>query len=299
MISENFPHQDRIVLDLEERMGLSESRNDAITQAPVRALAATLDCPGPELGGILPALWHWLYFLPYHRADETGPDGHAHRGRFFPPVSLQRRMWAGGRLVWEPGNPLKVGDAARRTSHVASVAHKNGRSGELLFVTVVHELHNAKGLILTEEQDIVYCAMSRPDAPAPAPVPASASAPLTAQAPADWERELTPDEVLLFRYSALTFNSHRIHYDRPYATQVEAYPGLIVHGPLIATLLLDLVRREAPSGFVRRFEFKAVRPSFAGNPLRLRGQPQNNGTVRLWAQDPEGWLAMQATAEIE
>ena len=294
-MADDSTHLDPAALTaLQDWIGKSETRNDDVTAAPVRGLTATLDRDDPpaQRGMALPPLWHWLYFLPQNGAREIGPDGHPKRGGFLPPVPLPRRMWAGSRLTWERGNPLRVGDAARRVSRIASVAHKAGRSGALVFVTVVHELHNAQGLAVTEEQDIVYRAMQQPGEPAPKPV--------AAEPQAAWQRELVPDEVLLFRYSALTFNSHRIHYDRPYATNAEGYPGLVVHGPLIATLLLDLLRREAPHAFVRRFEFKALRPSFAGAPLRVKGQLQPDGrSIRLWAQDPEGWLAMQATAEIE
>jgi 3-methylfumaryl-CoA hydratase len=282
------------VAALQDWVGKTETHHDDLTATPLRSLSATLgrDDPAPGRGSPLPPLWHWLYFLPQHGAGEIGPDGHARRGGFLPPVPLPRRMWAGGRLAWERANPLTVGDAARRVSRIGSVTHKAGRSGDLLFVTVVHEFHNAQGLALTEEHDIVYRAMPQPGEAAPAPV--------AAQTQAAWHRELTPDEVLLFRYSALTFNSHRIHYDRRYVTQVEGYPGLIVHGPLIATLLLDLVRRNAPNAFVRRFEFKAVRPSFDGHPLHLKGEPQAGGsTVRLWAHGSGGWLAMQGAAEVE
>ncbi|NPC58038.1 FAS1-like dehydratase domain-containing protein [Caenimonas soli] len=275
-------------------IGKTEVLEDEITAAPPRALTASLDRddPPPERGTALPALWHWLYFLPVYRASEIGPDGHARRGSFLPPVPLPRRMWAGGRLQWEPANPLRVGDAARRVSTVASITHKAGRTGDLLFVTVRHELHNARGLAMTEEHDIVYRAAPLPGEPAPPPV--------ASEAGAAWQRELTPDEVLLFRYSALTFNGHRIHYDRRYVTETEGYPGLVVHGPLIATLLMDLLRRERPRAAVRSFEFKALRPSFDGQPMRLNGQPGADGqTIALWAQDHEGALTMKAKAEIE
>jgi 3-methylfumaryl-CoA hydratase len=257
--------------------GRTETLADEITAAPVRALSATLDRddPPPAAGTELPPPWHWLYFLPMHRAGELGPDGHARRGGFLPPVPLPRRMWAGSRLAWETGNALRVGDAVQRTSRIAQVVPKSGRSGEMVFVTVAHEVHNARGLALTEEHDIVYRAAPQAGA-APEPVAADASAP--------WQRALVPDDVLLFRYSALTFNGHRIHYDRRYVTQEEGYPGLVVHGPLIATLLLDLVRRHAPASAVRRFEFRAQRPSFDGRALRLNGRPDADGrTVRLWA----------------
>jgi 3-methylfumaryl-CoA hydratase len=239
----------------------------------------------------LPQLWHWLYFLPLHRQSEIGTDGHPRRGGFLPPVPLPRRMWAGGRLTWAKENPLAVGDAVRRFSRIESVSHKAGRTGDLLFVLVKHEVHNAKGLALTEEHDIVYRAAAQPGDPQPAPMASEESA--------AWQREIVPDDVLLFRYSALTFNGHRIHYDRRYVTEVEGYPGLVVHGPLIATLLTDLVRRHAPGAFMQRFEFKAVRPTFDLHPLRVNGQPSADGkAVRLWAQDHEGWLTMQATAEL-
>jgi 3-methylfumaryl-CoA hydratase len=278
---------------LQSWVGKSETLSDDITAAPVRALSATLDRddPAPVPGTALPPLWHWLYFLPQQRQSELGPDGHAKRGGFLPPVPLPRRMWAGGRLQWLQGNPLLVGDAVQRISRIGSVTHKAGRSGDLLFVLVKHEIHNARGLALTEEHDIVYRAVAQPGDPAPQPV--------AAEKGAAWRREIVPGDVLLFRYSALTFNGHRIHYDRRYVTQVEGYPGLMVHGPLIATLLVDLVRRHAPGAFIQRFDFKAVRPTFDLHPFRLNGQPSEDGkTVRLWAEDHEGWLTMQATAGL-
>ncbi len=276
---------------LQSWQGRTETLTDDITAAPVRALSATLDRddPAPVPGMVLPPLWHWLYFLPHHRQSEIGPDGHAPRGGFLPPVPLPRRMWAGGRLQWERSNPLVVGDAVQRTSRIESVTHKAGRTGDLLFVLVRHEVHNARGLALTEEHDIVYRAAAQLGDPAPPPTPADKGA--------AWQREVTPDDVLLFRYSALTFNGHRIHYDRRYVTTVEGYPGLIVHGPLIATLLVDLVRRQVPGAFIERFDFKAVRPTFDLHPLRLHGAPSADGkSVQLWAEDHEGWLTMQATA---
>lgn len=278
---------------LQAWIGRTETLTDDIVCAPVRALSATLDRDDalPAPGTPLPALWHWLYFLPQHRQSEIGPDGHAKRGGFLPPVPLPRRMWAGGRLQWQPENPLVVGDAVQRISTIESVTHKSGRSGDLLFVLVKHAVHNARGLALTEEHDIVYRAAAQATDPVPAPVAAVQGA--------AWQREVVPDDVLLFRYSALTFNGHRIHYDRKYVTEVEGYPGLIVHGPLIATLLVDLVRRHAPDAFIRRFDFKAVRPTFDLHPFRLNAQPSEDGkTVRVWAQDFEGWLTMQGVVEL-
>ena len=279
---------------LESWVGKTEILSDDITAAPVRALSATLDRDdsAPVAGlTVLPPLWHWLYFLPKQRQSEIGPDGHPKRGGFLPPVPLPRRMWAGGRLRWLTENPLLVGDVVQRISRIESVAHKAGRTGDLLFVLVKHEVHNSKGLALTEEHDIVYRAAAQPGDPVPPPV--------AAEKGAAWQREIVPDDVLLFRYSALTFNGHRIHYDRRYVTEVEGYPGLIVHGPLIATLLVDLLRRHASGAFVNGFRFKAVRPTFDLHPFRLNGQPSADGkTIQLWAQDHEGWLTMQGTAEL-
>lgn len=282
---------------LQSWQGRSETTLDTMTAAPVRALSATLDREdaAPVPGTEIPPLWHWLYFLPHARQSEIGPDGHPRRGGFLPPVPLPRRMWAGGRLRWDVqgdgGNPLRVGQEVQRSSTIQSVRHKAGRSGELLFVQVEHQFSNANGLALTEEHDIVYRPLAQPGDPAPIPQ----QPPLHGQA--TWSRTIVPDDVLLFRYSALTFNGHRIHYDRRYVTQVEGYPGLIVHGPLIATLLVDLLRRNLPGTRLAAFDFKAVRPTFDLHPFSVHGRPREDGkTVALWAQDHEGFLTMQATA---
>lgn len=282
---------------LQSWQGRSETTLDTMTAAPVRALSATLDREDatPVPGTEIPPLWHWLYFLPHARQSEIGPDGHPRRGGFLPPVPLPRRMWAGGRLRWDVqgdgGNPLRVGQEVQRSSTIQSVRHKAGRSGELLFVQVEHQFSNANGLALTEEHDIVYRPLAQPGDPAPIPQ----QPPLHGQA--TWSRTIVPDDVLLFRYSALTFNGHRIHYDRRYVTQVEGYPGLIVHGPLIATLLVDLLRRSLPGARLAAFDFKAVRPTFDLHPFSVHGRPREDGkTVALWAQDHEGFLTMQATA---
>ena len=275
---------------LRDWIGRTEQRTDLVTAAALAALAATLDRDDPEPlpGTDAPPAAHWLFFNPAARQSELGPDGHPKRGGFLPPVPLPRRMWAGARLHFE--HPLRVGDEITRRSRIADVTIKQGRSGALVFVCVRHEVHDARGLALTEEHDIVYRDAPRADAPAPAPQRAPAQC--------DFSRQIVPDPVLLFRYSALTFNGHRIHYDRPYATGVEGYPGLIVHGPLIATLLLDLVRRNLPQARVRRFAFKAVRPLFDLNPFTVCGRKQDGG-LALWARDHEGGLAMDATAELE
>jgi 3-methylfumaryl-CoA hydratase len=281
-----------LLAELRSWEGRAETLRDEVTAAPVRNLSATLDRddPLPQAGTELPPLWHWLYFLPSHRQGEIGPDGHARRGGFLPPVPLPRRMWAGGRLTWHA--PLRVGDRIERESRIASVTHKSGRSGDLVFVLVRHEVRNAQGLALTEEHDIVYRAAAQPGDAAPTPQTAPADAP--------WSREIVPDPVLLFRYSALTFNGHRIHYDRSYVTQVEGYPGLVVHGPLIATLLVDLARRQRPDAALRSFSFRAVRPTFDIHPMRVCGKPAEDGRgAQLWAQDHEGWLSMQAEVQFD
>jgi len=270
--------------------GRSETRTDAITAAPLAALAATLDRddPPPAPGSAVPPLWHWLYFLPMARQSELGPDGHPRRGGFLPPVALPRRMWAGGRLAF--AKPLRVGDVATRRSVIADIASKNARSGPLVFVTVRHEVSTHGALALSEDHDIVYR-----DLPAP-----GSAAPQAPAAPRDetFARTIVADDVFLFRYSALTFNGHRIHYDRRYVTEVEGYPGLIVHGPLIATLLLDLLRREHANAVVTRFDFKAISPLFDLHPFEVCGRADGERRFALWARNHEGALAMQASAEV-
>ena len=224
--------------------------------------------------------------------SDIGEDGHPRRGGFLPPVSLPRRMWAGSDFEWS--EPLQIGDALTRTSTIVDIREKSGRTGSLIFVKVRHEItRNAEpDVALTEHHNIVYRA-----APAPDDVPPS---PVAAPATSAWTRQIVPNDVLLFRYSALTFNGHRIHYDRQYVTQVEGYPGLVVHGPLVATLLMDLLRRELPAAKVQRFEFKAVRPTFDTHPFSVHGQLSTDGkAVHLWACDHDGWLTMDATATLE
>jgi len=213
---------------------------DRVTSFPVTALSATLDrdATPPRPGDALPPLWHWLYFLPAARQSALGEDGHPARGGFLPPVPLPRRMWAGGRFTFH--RPLRVEEAISRTSTVQDVTVKPGRNGPLCFVLVRHEIAGENGLALIEEHDIVYRDLPRPG---------EAAVPKPARDDAVWHTDIRPDDVLLFRYSALTFNSHRIHYDRRYVTQTEGYPGLIVHGPLIATLLMEFaVSKSAGAG---------------------------------------------------
>lgn len=274
-------------------IGREERTEDVATAAPARGLAATLDRddPPPRGGDALPPLSHWLYFLPAHRQSDIGPDGHARRGGFLPPVPLPRRMWAGSRLDFLA--PLRVGQAITRTSRIADVNVREGRTGTLVFVKVEHAIHADGQLCVRDHHDIVYR-----DLPSPADSAANASPRIAAPTDATWTRCITPDDVLLFRYSALTFNGHRIHYDRAYVTGVEGYPGLIVHGPLIATLLLDLLRRELPDAVVRGFSFKAVAPTFDTAPFFVCGRHDDGSTVRLWARDADGQLAMEAIATL-
>ncbi|AIO30392.1 hypothetical protein DM39_6676 [Burkholderia cenocepacia] len=272
---------------LDAWLGRTETLADHITVFPLDALAATLDRAAP--GEVVPPLWHWLYFLPVAPTAELGPDGHPRRGGFLPPVPLPRRMWAGGRFTFHA--PLHAGRRATRESTIAHIEDKTGRSGRLVFVTVRHRIESDGVPCIDEEHDIVYR-----DAPQPG---AAAQRPVAAPAGEAWSRVVTADAVLLFRYSALTFNGHRIHYDRPYVTQEEGYPGLVVHGPLIATLLVDLVHRERPDATLASFAFRAVRPTFDGQPFTLCGRPSDDGrTIELWAKDRDGWLTMQATATL-
>jgi len=273
---------------LRQWIGRRESRGDTITAAPVAALAATLDRDG--MPPSLPPLYHWLYFLPVSPTASVGADGHPARGGFLPPVPLPRRMWAASRIGFH--QPLHIGDSVTRISEISDVQWKQGRGGALVFVKLKHALMLRTGIAaITEEQDIVYRAAPRPGEVPPAPQ----------AAPADalWRRSVLPDPVLLFRYSALTFNGHRIHYDRPYATGVEGYPGLVVHGPLIATLLVDHLLRCRPDAAIVRFKFRAVRPLFDGTPFELNACPSDDGrSMRLWASDAGGALCMDATATL-
>lgn len=272
-------------------IGKSEETADVLSASPATRLAATLNQPTPfPQGAPLPPAWHWLYFLPVVPLSETDADGHAKRGGFLPPVPLPRRMWAGGRLVFH--QPLHIGERTLRKSTIADVSLKQGKSGSLVFVLIRHEIIGENGLALLEEQDIVFReapgAQAGQTAPPPQPAPAEAQ----------WAQTITPDPVLLFRYSALTFNSHRIHYDVDYCRNVEGYPGLVVHGPLTATLLLETLRTHAPERGVRNFSFRAVSALYDDQPFRVEGRIDGD-TAQLWALNPAGSRAMQATAAVE
>ncbi|WP_293450391.1 MaoC family dehydratase N-terminal domain-containing protein [Planktotalea sp.] len=268
----------------------TEDRDDLIATFPSNALAASLDRDDPlyEIGDPLPPLWHWLHFLPIHKLQDSGYDGHAALGTFLPPVPLPRRMWAGSRLTFHA--PMKIGQHLTKRSTIKSVSHKSGRSGDLVFVTVQHDVYDRDAQCLSEEHDIVYRAAAAKDAPPLVPT----------QAPvhSDFSRKIEPDPILLFRYSALTFNGHRIHYDHPFCIETEGYDGLVVHGPLLATLMLDLLRREMPDAHVSAFEFRAHASIFDTHNFSIHGQPNPDDTIHLWIQRHDGALAMDGKATL-
>ena len=266
--------------DLTAWEGRTETAADVVAPTPARALAATLDVSAPE--SALSPLWHWLYFLPLAPASEIGPDGHPRRGGFLPPITLPRRMWAGGRLVFH--DAPRIGEAITRTSTILKVVENSGASGSMAFVTVRHQITTPRGLAIDEEQDIVFLEIPKAFTPlAPTPLPDGLSF--------DHARKI--DEVMLFRYSAITFNAHRIHYDRAHARDVEKYPGLVVHGPLQAMLLMEAARAFSPERGVARFAFRAVRPLFDFDTARVCGKAQENG-LELFTANGDGHVSMQA-----
>jgi 3-methylfumaryl-CoA hydratase len=275
---------------LKDWIGRTQSMEDLAAPFPVRALSATFDekdDPDPRNGDPLPPLWHWLYFLEVAPQSKIGPDGHAERGDFLPPVPLPRRMWAGSRFSFG-GEPIRVGETIRRLSEIKSVEPKTGSTGSMVFVTVRHTISGPRGDSFVEEHDIVYREAAKPgEAPKP---------PRPAPGDATWSRTVLADPVLLFRFSALTFNGHRIHYDQPYVTGVEGYPGLIVHGPLMGMLQIELARRSNPGKVVRSFEFRALSPVFGGAALGVHGRREPDGSITTWIADPNGGLAQQGKA---
>ena len=273
-------------------IGKTEITNDIVTASQLAGYSAILDRDDayPKVGDPLPPSAHWLYFLPQARQSLIGPDGHPERGAFLPPIDLPRRMWAGSRLEFK--RDLKVGEEIQRVSTIKDVTHKRGKNGDLVFCVVRHEISNADGVAIIDEHDIVY----REEHDANVSPPPSKPAPDGAV----WNRQIDPDPVLLFRYSALTFNGHRIHYDRSYVTETEGYPGLIVHGPLIATLLMDLARREHPSKRMSGFSFRALSPVFDTAKFQVNGLPSDEGSsAELWVSKHDGSLAMKADATFE
>ncbi len=267
-------------------VGRSEQLRDTIAAGRAQAMQATLNDAEPPLhpGDALPPLWHWAYFWSLAPTAGLGPDGHAARGGFLPPIDLPRRMWAGSRVAF--AKPLEVGAEVTRHSTIRSVEEKHGRSGRLAFVTVEHVISDEAGACIVEEHDIVY----REAGDKGAPLAAGEAPPKGAR----WRREVAPSAVLLFRYSALTFNGHRIHYDHPYTTQEEGYPGLIVHGPLLATMMIGQLRHHLPQARARHFSFRARRPIFDNRPFTVCGAPDERaGRADLWVVDPDGFLAIQ------
>ena len=275
---------------LKEWIGRTETAIDYVTVPAVNRLSATLDRDDafPKMGDPLPVGWHSTLFPRVVRHSQIGPDGHPARGDFLPPVPLPRRMLAGKRTTFIA--PLHIGDEVHRLSTIQNVTIKDGRSGRMVFVTVKTDIKNAKGVAISEEQDIVYRGEPDKNAPPPPPQPAPGKA--------VWQHQVTPDPVMLFRYSALTFNGHRIHYDHPYVTGVEGYPNLVMNGGLTTLLVYELARTHASTP-IRFMSSRNVRALFVGRTITLCGEPSaDNKTAKLWAQDDSGALALTAEAEF-
>lgn len=276
--------------DLQAWVGRSEERHDLIQSERCVGLQAALNLSGERLsdGDALPPLWHWLYFWDIAPRFELGRDGHPALGGFMPPVGPARRMWAGSRVSF-PGT-LRLGEPATRVSTIEKVAEKSGRSGKLVFVTVRHELSGSDGLAVVDEHDIVYRedtgkgASARPGEPAPDG--------------AKWVETVDPDPTLLFRYSALTFNGHRIHYDRDYARDIEGYDGLVVHGPLLATMMVGMAARALPERSVSRFEFRGMRPVMDIETFTVNVDPDGEDAVDVWVANGDGMFAMRGRTEF-
>lgn len=266
-------------------IGRSRERDELITGPQAARMACTLDRAAPAPGEALPPLWHWAFFQEWEPTRDLAEDGHAARGEFLPPVNLPDRMWAGSRLRFH--RPLRVGEAVVCQSTIAAVESKQGRSGPLVFVTVRHDYRVDGDLALEEEQDLVYRGRSK-----------GAQRPAMAAPHSEWSQTVEPSPVLLFRYSAVTFNGHRIHYDHPYVHDVEGYPGLIVHGPLIATLMCGGFAQANPERRLRRFAFRGLRPLFAPRPFQIAGRMTGDGRAEVWAADGDG-LASRGEIEFE
>ncbi|WP_343716363.1 MaoC family dehydratase N-terminal domain-containing protein [Inquilinus sp.] len=265
-------------------IGREETAEDTVTADLARKFHATLDLPGPppQAGDAVPRLIHFCLAQPAAPTAELGPDGHPARGGFLPPVPLPRRMWAGGNVAFD--GELRVGDAVRRTSRIADVVAKQGRTGPLCFVTVEHVIEAGGRAAVRERQDLVY---RGPDGGAKAPAPPAE--------PGRQQRRVEAGATLLFRYSALTFNGHRIHYDRRHATEAEGYPGLVVHGPLQATLLCHFaaaIRGTPPA----RFVFRSHSTLFDGDAVALHAGEAEGEALRLWTARESGPVAMAAEA---
>jgi len=289
--------------DLSSWVGREQRSTETLDARLVRWLAATLersDLLDAREGAALPPAWHWAFFNAVEPMAALGRDGHPKKGGFLPPTAQPRRMWAGSRLHWH--GPLRVGQAVERVSTILKCEAKRGRTGDMVLVTVGHRFRAGGAALLDEQHDIVY----RDEA---SEEERRALAGLAAQAHAgnvqferrgEIVREVTVGPVQMFRYSAVTFNGHRIHYDRDYARDVEGYPGLVVHGPLIATLLLEFLQAQvAPGRPVERFEFRALKPTFDIAPFALHAEPPAaDGTVSLWSTNNVGAVGIQASATV-
>jgi 3-methylfumaryl-CoA hydratase len=271
---------------LRQWIGRSTEASDIVTAQLVKGLRATLfqDVGEPKAGDAAPFTVHWCLAQPVFPMAMLGPDGHPTRGGFLPPVPLPRRMWAGGELEFL--DPLRVGDEARRTSKISDVTMKTGSTGTLCFVSVEHVVTTPRGIAIRERHDIVYRdiggAPAAPKAPAPPPV-------------AKYRETHVSDPVLLFRYSALTFNGHRIHYDRDYVTKVEGYPGLIFHGPLQAAFIVELAAKLHRGVPPKKLTYRGVQPLFEGSEFSVNAN-DNTGSVELWIANAEGQPTMKGTA---
>ena len=269
----------------ENWLGRTQERSDQFSAPLVRRLAATFEVPAPAEGEELPWLWHWCFFDDCAQQSGLGPDGHPTLGTFMPPAHGRNRMWAGSRVSFL--NPLHVGATARRLTTIKHIEEKHGRTGSLLFVTLAHEVWEGELLCLREEQDIVYREPSPPKLAAGDPVIET-----------QWSESVVPDSLLLFRYSALSFNAHRIHYDWPYVTETEGYPGLVVQGPLTATMNLAAFVKANPLARMKHFSFRGVRPLIAPAPILFGGRHIQHGTAELWASDANG-ISQYATIEFD
>jgi itaconyl-CoA hydratase/mesaconyl-C4 CoA hydratase len=261
-------------------IGRSEHTTEHLSSGLVKRIAATLGDVAPEPGQPLPALWHWAFFQPAVEETGLGHDGHPAHSDLLPPTHNRNRMWAGGRVEFLEA--LRVDAQATRTTTVLNIEEKSGRSGSLLFATLRHDYTQDGRLAIREEQDIVY------RDPTPPRLTSGEALPL-----AGWQESITPSPTLLFRYSAVTFNGHRIHYDWPYVTEAEGYPGLVVQGPLIATLNLHAFRRAHPQARIRRFDYRGIRPLISPQPFMVGGRLYAPGRAELWAGD-NGGIAQRA-----
>jgi 3-methylfumaryl-CoA hydratase len=279
--------------ELKAHVGRRESATDVVTAAPANLLRLAFGRDERELGpgDALPPGWQCLYFLPRFPPEGLRPDGSPLDTGVIPPMPLPRRMFAGERFRFH--RPLRIGDSVRRETELADIAVKSGGTGTLVFATVVQRIFTPEGLAIEEERRTVFREEVQPGE--------RNQAPRREPAPADtpWRRRIVPDPVLLFRFSALTFNSHRIHYDRPWAMEREGYPGLVVHGPLTSTLLLDFARDHAAGRAFQTYETQARAPLFDTAPFELRGRLTIDGRgAELWAVTPEGTVAMSARADL-